>query len=348
VQKFLVIQTAFIGDAVLATGIVEKLHAFFPDAAIDFLVRKGNEPLFSTHPFLREVLVWDKKQHKLRNLWNMAVRIRRTRYDTVINVQRFAATGFLTVFSGAHRTIGFDKNPFSSWFTRKIPHIVSQLAGQDSHPIPVSGPTLPPVPARHEIERNQDLIKDFTDSTPARPRLYPSQADYEKVQKYKTSPYITISPASVWFTKQYPKEKWISFIKGVAGAGNIYLVGGPSDKSLCETIRESCPGVVDLSGQLSFLQSAALMKDAAMNYVNDSAPLHFASAVNAPVTAVYCSTIPSFGFGPLSDRRFVVEIKEPLDCRPCGLHGYQACPLGHFKCARNIEDSQLLQTLQFK
>jgi ADP-heptose:LPS heptosyltransferase len=44
------------------------------------------------------------------------------------------------------------------------------------------------------------------------------------------------------------------------------------------------------------------MKDAAMNYVNDSAPMHFASAVNAPVTAVYCSTIPAFGFGPLSDR----------------------------------------------
>ena len=102
---------------------------------------------------------------------------------------------------------------------------------------------------------------------------------------------------------------------------------------------------MELAGQLSFLQSAALMEQASMNYVNDSAPMHFASAVNAPVTAVYCSTIPAFGFGPLSDEKFIVEIKEPLDCRPCGLHGYRACPRGHFNCAYKIEDSQLLQTL---
>jgi heptosyltransferase II len=82
-----------------------------------------------------------------------------------------------------------------------------------------------------------------------------------------------------------------------------------------------------------------------MNYVNDSAPMHFASAVNAPVAAIYCSTIPAFGFGPLSDKKFNIEIKEPLSCRPCGLHGYKACPLTHFNCAYKIEDDQLLEVL---
>ena len=46
-QKFLIIQTAFIGDVVLATIIIEKLHADFPDAQIDFLLRKGNEGLLT-------------------------------------------------------------------------------------------------------------------------------------------------------------------------------------------------------------------------------------------------------------------------------------------------------------
>ncbi len=67
-QKFLVIQTAFIGDVVLATALIEKLHAFYPDARIDFLVRKGNEALLTNHPFLHEVLIWEKREHKLRNL----------------------------------------------------------------------------------------------------------------------------------------------------------------------------------------------------------------------------------------------------------------------------------------
>jgi len=338
VQKFLVIQTAFIGDVVLATALIEKLHAFYPDAQIDFLVRKGNEALLAGHPWLNQVLVWDKKKGKLKNLWVMGGRIRRARYDKVINVQRFAATGLLTAFSGAKETIGFDKNPLSRWFSKRVPHIVSvpEQAG-----IASAGVTAP----LHEVDRNQLLIRDFTDDQPAKPRLYPTAADEEKVGPYKVEKYITISPASVWFTKQYPKEKWVEFLRVLPVEYTVYLLGGPADKELVRQIVAESGKGKDLSGQLSFLQSAALMKGAVMNYVNDSAPMHFASAVNAPVTAVYCSTIPGFGFGPLSDIKFIVEIKEPLDCRPCGLHGYKACPRGHFNCAFKIEEAQLLQTL---
>lgn len=312
----------------LATGIIEKLHAHFPDAQIDFLLRKGNEALLTGHPYLHEVLIWDKKEHKLRNLFRLIKKVRRTKYDKVINVQRFAATGLLTALSNAKEKIGFDKNPLSRWFTKSIPHIVSTSEA----PL-------------HEIQRNQELIQSFTDGTPARPRLYPSEEDYKKVEAYKASQYITISPASVWFTKQYPKEKWMDFIKKTPATYRVYLLGAPSDKDLCTYIAQDLSNITDLSGQLTFLQSAALMRDARMNYTNDSAPMHFASALNAPVTAVYCSTIPAFGFGPLSDKKFIVEIPEPLDCRPCGLHGYKACPLGHFKCAYLIRDEQLINSL---
>jgi heptosyltransferase-2 len=82
-----------------------------------------------------------------------------------------------------------------------------------------------------------------------------------------------------------------------------------------------------------------------MNYVNDSAPMHLASAMNAPTCAVYCSTVPAFGFGPLSEKSFIVEIDYPLYCRPCGLHGYNACPEKHFKCAYDIEVKRLADIL---
>ena len=87
------------------------------------------------------------------------------------------------------------------------------------------------------------------------------------------------------------------------------------------------------------------MSKAKMNYVNDSAPLHFASAMNAPVTAIFCSTITAFGYYPLSDNSYIVETTVPLSCKPCGLHGRRACPLGHFKCAYTIRPDQLLKTL---
>jgi heptosyltransferase-2 len=329
-QQFLVIQTAFIGDVVLATGIIEKIYRSYPNAAIDFLVRKGNEGLLNGHPFLREVLIWNKKQGKIKNLFKLLLTIRKRRYSKVINVQRFATTGFLTAFSKAEETIGFNKNPFSFLFTKKIIHRIG-----------TSGQTL------HEIERNNELIAHFTGPGVAGPVLYPSVTDKKNVVQFQQSPYICIAPSSVWFTKQYPAEKWIAFIKKLPAIYNVYLLGAPSDVDLCNEITKAVPNgkVMNLCGQLTFLASAALMKSAIMNYVNDSAPMHFASAVNAPVTAIYCSTLPAFGFGPLSSNSHIVETTQSLPCRPCRLHGRKVCPLGHFDCARLIQEEQLLNTL---
>ncbi|MBO9572769.1 MAG: glycosyltransferase family 9 protein, partial [Chitinophagaceae bacterium] len=190
------------------------------------------------------------------------------------------------------------------------------------------------------------LISHFVKQPVLRPKLYPDTNDEGNIIKYTGQPFITISPASVWFTKQYPPDKWALFINSLPHDIKIYLLGGKGDRSLSEAIIQMTVSnpVTNLCGELSFLESAALMKHAGMNYVNDSAPMHFASAMNAPVTAVYCSTVTAFGYGPLSDIKYIVEKEEPLYCRPCGLHGYGECPQGHFKCALDIRTEQLLAT----
>ena len=109
-------------------------------------------------------------------------------------------------------------------------------------------------------------------------------------------------------------------------------------------IRARAPGLFGETTAL--LQSAALMQGAIMNYVNDSAPLHLCSAMNAPTTAIFCSTTPAFGFGPLADNGRVVESREILTCKPCSLHGRPACPLTHFRCAYDIEISEVIRGTQ--
>jgi heptosyltransferase-2 len=327
-QKFLVIQTAFTGDVVLATAIVEKLHSFFPGAEIDFLVRKGNEGLLTDHPFLNEVLIWNKKEKKLKNLWLLLYKIRKKKYDKVINLQRFASSGILTAFSGAKEKIGFDKNPLSFLFTKKIRHHFEN--------------------DMHEVQRNNKLVESFTDDSFTKPKLYPSQKNFDEIKPFTLQPYVCIMPASVWFTKQYPEEKWLDLIDHLPREWMVYLLGGKEDAALCESIKINAgnKNITVLAGKLNFLSSAALMKGAKMNYTNDSAPLHFASATDAPVTAIFCSTVPAFGFYPLATKSFIVETGVPLPCKPCSLHGLKACPLGHFKCAYTIETSKLLSTLE--
>lgn len=326
-QKMLVIQTAFTGDVVLATAVIEKLHQFYPETKIDFLLRKGNEGLLKDHPFLNQVLIWNKKEKKFKNLFDILKQIRRKKYDKVINLQRFASTGFLTAFSKATETIGFDKNPFSFLFTKKVSHQFEKGV--------------------HEVERNNRLIEDFTDTTFNKPRLYPSKKNEEEIIQYQRQSYVCMAPASVWFTKQYPEEKWIELIDHFPEQYHIYLLGGKEDDTLCERIKGKTTNkkAVVLAGKLNFLQSAALMKGAKMNYTNDSAPLHFASATNAPVTAIFCSTVPEFGFYPLSEKSIIVQTSVPLSCKPCTLHGRKACPLGHYKCGVTIETRKLLESL---
>ena len=327
VNKILIIQTAFIGDVILATALIEKLKSYYPNSKIDFLVRKGNEVILENNSKLNQVLIWNKKQKKYISLIKLIFKIRKQKYDIVINVQRFMSTALITVLSGAPIKSGFRKSPLSLFYQNKAPHHID---------------------GTHEIERNQKLIEFLTDEKPANPKLYLTDYQYKSVKKYQSKPYICISPGSVWFTKQFPADQWVDLINFISSEYNIYLIGGKEDVKLGNYINEKTNNnkVLSLCGELPLLSSAALMDKAIMNYVNDSAPLHICSSLDAPVTAVYCSTIPKFGFGPIGENASIVETSEALLCRPCGLHGKRECPQKHFKCATTITSDQLLKSLK--
>lgn len=328
-HRFLVIQTAFIGDAILASAVIEQLHKSFPDAIVDLLVRKGNHTLYQQHPYLDRLLVWDKSKNKISGLFSVIRQVRTKRYDRVINLHRFASSGVITLLAKSRQKAGFDKNPLSMFFSIKVRHVIGD--------------------GRHETERNAALIDDICQIKVSKPRLFPAAEDYHAVKTYQDNNYICIAPTSVWYTKQLPGEQWVDLIDHFPDYLTVYLLGSSADNEPCEQIRLNSqhPEVKNLAGQINLLASAVLMKGAVMNYVNDSAPLHLASAMDAPVTAVFCSTIPDFGFGPLSGKHAVVQVNNELYCRPCGLHGFNKCPEGHFKCAKTILREQLMEPLNY-
>ncbi|MBS1945016.1 MAG: hypothetical protein JST98_07400, partial [Bacteroidetes bacterium] len=131
-------------------------------------------PPLHSHPFLRNLYIWDKRQGKTRALFKLAAQFRKQRYDHVINVQRFLSTGLMTVLSGGKETIGYDKNPLSFLFSRKVKHQVPDwrvLRGK------------PAATGVHEMDRLNALIEHLTDGTRPLPRLYPSEADYHAAEQ---------------------------------------------------------------------------------------------------------------------------------------------------------------------
>ncbi len=321
-KRILIIQTAFIGDVILATSLIEFFKGVFINAEIDFVLRKSNALILEGDPRVNRLIKWDKSQQKIKGLLKVIKEIREVNYDFVINTHRFGSSGLMTAFSKSKAKIGYDNNPLSFFYTKKIKHIIGD--------------------GRHEVDRLKDLVMEISDEK-LKPKLHTSALSREKVSKYQNEPYIVIAPNSVWFTKQYPLEKWIEFLDNSSFNGNVYPIGAPSEISHSQRIVDKTKRqeVINLCGDLSLIESAALMSGAQMNYTNDSGPMHLCSAVNAPVKAIYCSTIPAYGFGPLSDDSEIIETKIDLPCRSCGVHGHNSCPEGHFKCGTTISWEQL-------
>lgn len=335
-KPILIIQTAFIGDTILASSFARSVHEAYPEAPIHFLLRKGNETVIQGLPFIHKVWIWDKKAGKIRSLWGLVQEMRQFDFAAVFNLHRHASSGFVTAFMHAAQKIGFRQNPLSFFFTHKvihrIPHVVSGTAW-------------------HEVQRNLRLLQEVRGDIPMpfslsnhRPVLPLLENHRQKVATYKTKPFVVVAPASVWFTKQWEEAKYTQLVSELSQNRQVYLIGGPGDRELCQRVKGNS-SAVNLAGELSLLESAALMQGADRVFVNDSGPLHLASAVNAPTTAVFCATIPEFGYGPLATNAIVLETPIKLACRPCGLHGGTKCPEGHFLCSGNITVAMAKATL---
>lgn len=330
-KKILIIQTAFIGDVILATSFIEQVKKTFPEEkSIDFLLRGGNEGLLEHNPHIRKIYVWDKKNSKTLSLFRIIKDVRKEKYDIIFNIQRFFSTGLICLLSGARFKVGFDKNPLSFTYHRKIKHMIPDFSNGMLY---------------HEVDRNAKLLMPFTKTLleRERPNLYLDAVE-ETTDKNN---YVVIAPASVWPTKKWARHKWTELSKRLIKQGlNVFIIGGPDDFDYCDKIVQNINSdkIQNLCGKVSLIQSALLMRNAKRVIVNDSAPLHLASAMNAPTTAIFCSTIPEFGYGPLAEDSVVIDAGE-MSCRPCGVHGKSSCPLKHFNCGEKILVSDVVASV---
>ena len=328
-KNILIIQTAFIGDTILASHFARAVKDQYPDSKIHFFLRKGNESVIQGLPTIEKTWIWDKQGGKTRNLMKLIGELRKIDFDMVFNLHRHFNSGLVSAMMKSPFKAGFRQNPLSLFYTHKVDHKIPDPRGW------------------HEVQRNLELLPDFKigdNSKNYKPELPLGQKNFDKVSQYITDNYFVIAPASVWFTKAWSEHKYRELTSELVKLGKVYFIGAPSDKELCDRIRKDLPETENLCGALSLLDSAALMKKARRVFVNDSAPLHLASCVNAKTTAIFCSTIPGFGYSPLADDSVVVDAGE-MECRPCGLHGHKECPLGHFKCSEEIDVKKVIATI---
>jgi heptosyltransferase II len=318
-ERLLIVQSGFLGDVVLTSPLIAALRHRLAPESLTVLTTQQAQPLLEHHPSVDRVLV-DAKRTEGRGiigLWRAARQVRRQRYTTAVAPHKSLRTALLLALAGIPRRVGFRQSP--GWF------LYHQTVVRDAQ--------------RHEIERILCLMRAFgvePDDCDRRPYVEYDEVAYKNAQTFlseanitATDPVFVLCPGSVWPTKRWTIEGFAGLVRRLEdNYGRVLLCGSPQDRTVTQVVYERAGARgVNLAGRADLATFMALVDRARLVVSNDSAPMHIAVARNAAVVAVFCSTTPSLGYGPYSERAVIVE-KKDLFCRPCSRHGGPHCPLG--------------------
>jgi len=325
----LIIQTAFLGDVILTTPLIDALAQAYPGIFIDFLTIPVSVNTIETHPALRHIFAYDKRGNDagLSGILRMARMLKQQNYDICLCPHRSLRSAYLTFRTKAKIRIGFHNSSWRGGFTDLVPY-------RQNH---------------HEIERNLSLLKPLDISLPlSKPTVVPDTHDRHIVEQQvnthapgQQNTLFAVAPGSIWPTKRWPKRHFADFCKRLIAQGWIpVLIGSEDDYALCSEIVKLAGGGMNLAGKISIRQTGYLLSRCRGLLTNDSAPLHLAMAFDIPVFAIFGATIPEFGFGPFGPKGFVLERKD-VGCRPCGIHGGKKCPVKTFECMEQINADEV-------
>lgn len=326
----LVIQTSFLGDTVLTTPLLSQLANRGP---VDVVTTPAAAALLANHPAVRSLIPYDKRgtDRGLLGLWRLSRRLREARYDVALLAQGSWRSAALARLAGIPARIGFTTSAGRLLYSKRVPY------RDDLH---------------HAARLLMLARPNGREPSPEelRPSLAPGERERADVDRLLAAAgvragerLVALAPGSVWATKRWPYYPELAQL--LATQFRVVVIGSAADSDLAHAIVLGVPGAVNATGQLSLLASAELLRRAAVVVTNDSAPLHLASAVGTPTLAIFGPTVPEFGFGPLAPRRAVAG-HEALACRPCDRHGPRRCPLGHFKCMRELTPAAMAERVR--
>ncbi len=329
-QRFLVVQTAFIGDVILTTPLLTRLAQ---RGVVDVVTTPVGATLLDGHPAVRHVVAYDKRQGGMNEQWRVLRAVRAGGdISAAYLAQGSSRSGLLAWATGADTRIGFSTSAGQWTYTKRLS-------------LPADTAPMHHAERLWRLDAGGDAVAASDD---IRPRLYPPQSAIDEANAWlaragwRGEPLIALAPGSVWGTKRWPHYAQLSQL--IAHLGRAVVIGAHEDRDLGREITTAGGGVLDMTGKLSLAASAALLSRCAAIVTNDSAPLHMASAVNTPTVAIFGPTWPAFGYGPLAERAVVLE-ESGLACRPCHTHGPMVCPLVHHRCMRDLSAERVASSL---
>ena len=322
-----VVQTAFLGDVVLAMPLVQVIKNNYPDIKISFVSTPLATGISSTIKAVDGIIAYDKRgiRRGLDGIKFIASYLREKKVDCIISSHRSLRTSLMTFYAKPKYSVGFNNSALSFAYKKRVKYVKSV----------------------HEIERNLNLLKAFADyetlnldykdipiEIPEEDKSYVESLLVAKGLEGKT--IIAVAPGSVWETKKWKEKHFVKLVGMLIDAGlSPVVVGSEADSELCIRIASNS-GAISLAGMFTLPQFIYFLTLTSLTITNDSSPTHFAGLVDCPTVTLFGPTSPVFGFAPWSSKSLSLGLDE-LKCRPCEIHGGRKCPIGTHECMENLK-----------
>jgi predicted lipopolysaccharide heptosyltransferase III len=340
--KILLIRLRLIGDVVFTTPLIGALKRTYPNAHLSYLVERAAAPVVAGNPHLDDLIVIDKSRgwRRIRDDARLAMRLRRERFDLVLDLHGGPRSALLTFATGAPRRIGYDIKGRRGLYTHRVHRapglhprhsVVNQwdlLTALDAWPDPVPDPARDPVfmPANPAATRQTDARLATAGVTPA-----------------DTLIVVHVSAGNPF--RRWPERAFVDLVTALAARTadrRIVLSSGPSDRVAAARIAQAARQqlgstaahrIVDC-GELNLVELRAVIARSRLFVGGDTGPLHIAATTATPIVGLYGPTLAERS-APWRDPHLSTAslFVEGLPCRPCD---QRVCAPGDFRCLTTL------------
>ncbi|MFL6279172.1 MAG: glycosyltransferase family 9 protein [Vicinamibacterales bacterium] len=346
-MKILLIRLRLIGDVVFTTPLLRALKRRFPEAHLSYLVEPHALPVVRANPHLDEVIVAPLRGGlaRMADDLRLAGRLRRERYDIVLDLHGGPRSAWLAWLSRAPVRIGY-QIPGRTWmYTRAVarPRTLRR---------------------RHSVVNQWDLLEAIDGWSSGGPSPtgdavempLDAGADGEVARRLAAA---GITPAHQLVVvhvsagnpfRRWPEPAFTALVCGLAAASpmrRVVLSSGPSDRQAAarigaaarQSLGDAAARVLDI-GELDLAELRALIGRSRLFVGGDSGPLHIAATTSTPIVGIYGPT-ESARSAPWRDPGFPTESVEVagLACRPCD---QRVCQPGDFRCLTTLKPEDVL------
>ncbi len=323
-DRVLVIAPSWVGDAILSEPLIARLRETAVTARVDVVAPPWCGPVYARMRGVGRVIeaAAGHGSFALSARRRLGRELRKARYTHAYVLPNTWKSALVPWFARVPARIGF---------------VGEARYGLLTDARRLDARAMPPLVTRYA---SLAMPRGTPAAAPTAPVLVPDRANLAAavaaLALERDRPVAVLCPGAEFGpAKRWPVEHFAALGRMLADDGYaIWILGSPNDRpiaaALVAALGSAVPGVADLTGRTDLGSAIDLLSAATLVVSNDSGLMHAAAAVGARLVALFGSSSPAYT-PPLSPTARIARID--IACSPCFK---RECPLGHFKCMREL------------